>query len=106
MLRLALALLTITFPASPWGPAGHHVVAIIAEQRLSPEVREKISKLLEGKYSIADISTCTDQIENTRRILSRKQLRNCPYQQFFRDSQNLRRRSTKTPGPPLPSALP
>src|SRR5260370_29209274 len=66
MLRLALTLLTITFPASPWGPAGHHIVAIIAEQRLSPEVREKISKLLEGKYAMADISTCADQLRDTR----------------------------------------
>jgi len=67
MLRLALTLLTITFPASPWGPAGHHIVAIIAEQRLSPEVREKISKLLiDGKYSMADISTCADQLRDTR----------------------------------------
>ncbi len=67
MLRLALTLLTITFPAHPWGPAGHHIVAIIAEQRLSPEVREKISKLLiDGKYSMADISTCADQLRDTR----------------------------------------
>ena len=68
MLRLALALLTITFPAQPWGPAGHHIVAIIAEQRLSPQVREKISKLLmDGKYSIVDISTCADALRGDAR---------------------------------------
>src|SRR5258708_4608866 len=67
MPRLALTLLTITFPASPWGQAGHHIVAIIAEQRLSPRVREKISKLrMDGKYSIGDISTCADAIRDRR----------------------------------------
>jgi len=67
MLRLALVFLTLTATASPWGQVGHHIVAIIAEQRLSPEVREKISKLLiDGKYSMADISTCADQLRDTR----------------------------------------
>src|SRR5712692_10019768 len=67
MLRLALTFLTLTAPAQPWGPAGHHIVAIIAEQRLSPQAREKISKLLmDGKYSMADISTCADAIRDRR----------------------------------------
>ncbi len=57
------AILTLTSPAWSWGPAGHHIVAIIAQQRLSPQVREKVSKLLmDGKYSMADISTCADAL--------------------------------------------
>jgi hypothetical protein len=66
-LRLALAILTTTAPAWSWGTAGHHIVALIAEPRLSPQVREKISKLLmDGKYSLVDISTCADLLRDTR----------------------------------------
>ena len=54
--------------ASPWGSTGHHIVALIAEQRLSPEVREKVRKLLDdGKYSLADLSTCADQLRGNPR---------------------------------------
>ena len=65
MLRrtLAFAILLTAVPAWAWGVTGHHIVAIIAEQRLSPQVRDKIRKLLmDGKYSIVDISTCADQL--------------------------------------------
>jgi len=68
MLRVLFAILLITAPAWSWGVAGHHVVAIIAEQRLSPQVHAKISKLLmDGKYSIVDISTCADQLRGASR---------------------------------------
>ena len=56
-------LLFLAAPAYPWGPSGHRIVAIIAEQRLSPVAREKIRKLLlDGKYSIVDIASCADNI--------------------------------------------
>jgi hypothetical protein len=62
----ALCLLAV-FPAYPWGPSGHRIVAIIAEQRLSPEARAKIHKLLlDGKYSIVDIASCADTIRSNR----------------------------------------
>ena len=62
MTRIALAIL-LAAPAWAWGPAGHRIVAIIAEQRLSEQAREKIHNLLlDGKYSIVDISSCADQI--------------------------------------------
>jgi hypothetical protein len=68
MLRLVLAILMLTAPAWCWGPVGHRVVAIIAEQRLSPQVRDKIRKLLmDGQYSIVDISTCADALRGTPR---------------------------------------
>jgi hypothetical protein len=64
----ALVSLLVAAPAWSWGPAGHHIIAIIAEQRLSPAVREKIQKLLmNGKYSLVDISICADQIRNADR---------------------------------------
>src|SRR5689334_9133685 len=50
---LVLSLFAFAGPAYPWGGTGHHVVALIAEQRLSPEVRERIDRLLfNGRYSI------------------------------------------------------
>jgi hypothetical protein len=58
-----LASLLLVAPAWSWGSAGHHIIAIIAEQRLSTGVREKVRTLLmDGKYSIVDISTCADQL--------------------------------------------
>jgi len=66
--RLLCALLLAITPAFAWGPTGHHIVAIIAEQRLSLESREKIHKLLlDGKYSMVEISTCADQIRGNPR---------------------------------------
>jgi hypothetical protein len=64
----ALVALLVAAPAWSWGSAGHHIIAIIAEQRLSAEAREKIRKLLmDGTYSMVDISTCADQLRNTDR---------------------------------------
>jgi hypothetical protein len=64
----AIALLLAALPAFAWGPSGHRIVAIIAEQRLSPQAREKISKLLlDGKYSIVDIASCADTIRGNSR---------------------------------------
>ncbi len=51
-------------------PAGHHIIAIIAEQSVSPEVREKIRALLmDGRYSMLDISTCADQLRSASRAV-------------------------------------
>ena len=67
MKKLA-ALLFLSAPAWCWGPTGHRIVAIIAEQRLTPQTLDKIHKLLfDGKYSLADISTCADQIRGNPR---------------------------------------
>ncbi len=68
ILTIALAISLSIPPGWSWGTAGHHIVAIIAEQRLSPEVHDKIRKLLmNGKYSMADISTCADQLRGNPR---------------------------------------
>src|SRR5260370_10077079 len=59
----ALLLLAAAQPAYPWGAIGHHVVAIMAEQRVSPEVRERVRRLLfDGRYTLPDIAVCADQI--------------------------------------------
>jgi hypothetical protein len=63
-----LVSLLLVAPAWSWGSAGHHIIAIIAEQRLSPAVREKIRTLLmNGDYSMVDISTCADQLRSNSR---------------------------------------
>lgn len=62
-------------PAWSWGTAGHRIVAIIAEQRLSPQVREKIRVLLmDGKYSMVDISDCADRLRGSDRARPEDQL--------------------------------
>lgn len=67
-LPATVVLFLAALPAWPWGSAGHHIVAIIAEQRLSPATREKIRKLLvDGKYSIVDIASCADTIRGNPR---------------------------------------
>ncbi len=49
--------------AYPWGFTGHRVIALVAEQRLSPEVKDRIDRLLyNGRYSLRDIAACADQI--------------------------------------------
>jgi hypothetical protein len=64
----AIAMWLAASPTFAWGPTGHKIVAIIAEQRLSPAAREKIRKLLlDGKYSIVDIASCADTIRGNPR---------------------------------------
>src|SRR6266852_3840375 len=65
--RVLLSLL-VAAPAWSWGFTGHRIIALIAEQRLSPPVREKVRKLLmDGQYSLADISVCADRLRDTDR---------------------------------------
>jgi hypothetical protein len=63
-----LVSLVVAAPAWSWGFTGHRIIALIAEQRLSPPVREKVRRLLmDGKYSLADISVCADRLRDTDR---------------------------------------
>jgi S1/P1 Nuclease len=63
-----LITLLVAAPAWSWGFTGHRIIALIAEQRLSPPVREEVRKLLmDGKYSLADISVCADRLRDTDR---------------------------------------
>jgi len=64
---IAASLFVAVLPIYPWGPSGHRIVAIIAEQRLTPGAREKLRQLLlDGKYSIVDIASCADTIRSSR----------------------------------------
>src|SRR5271167_864048 len=61
------AFLAFLPPAYAWGNKGHRIVAQIAESRLSPQAREEVRRLLfDGKYSLADISSCADAVRDTR----------------------------------------
>ena len=63
-----LVSLLMAAPAWSWGFTAHRIIAVIAEQRLSPPVREKVRKLLmDGQYSLADISVCADRLRDTDR---------------------------------------
>jgi hypothetical protein len=63
--KVLFAFLAAVTPACPWGFTGHHVVAIIAEQRLTPEAREEVRKLLmDGKYTMPQISACADELRD------------------------------------------
>jgi hypothetical protein len=46
LLLLSVLLFVFTFPALAWDDSGHKLVAYIAWQQLSPEVREKVVKIL------------------------------------------------------------
>ncbi len=60
---LLAASLAFCLPAYPWGFTGHRVIALVAEQRLSPQVKDRIDRLLfNGRYSLRDIAACADQI--------------------------------------------
>jgi len=64
----ALVSLLVAAPAWSWGFVGHRIIAVIAGQRLSPPVRERVRKLLmDGKYSLAEISVCADRLRDTDR---------------------------------------
>src|SRR5437016_5962593 len=63
-----LVTLLVAAPAWSWGFTAHRIIALIAEQRLSTPVREKIRTLLmDGQYSLADISVCADRLRDTDR---------------------------------------
>ncbi len=80
-LWIALATALICLPhAQAWGNKGHRTVAEIAEARLSPQASAEIRRLLfDGKYSLADISSCADVVRDTRPDHMR------PEDQFCRD---------------------
>jgi len=59
----------LAIPVWAWGPAGHSIVAIIAEQRLTPEVRARVVHLLlDGQFTMAQISSCPDALRGAERV--------------------------------------
>ena len=62
-MRKIFILLLIPFNLFGWGKIGHRVVGEIAERQLTPEVREKVRKMLEGQ-SLAVVSTWADEMRS------------------------------------------
>lgn len=63
--RWGLALLCTAFlqSAAAWGPQGHRVAGMIAEQHLSPQARKAIDTLL-GEETLASASTWADRMRS------------------------------------------
>ena len=61
LISLLLALLTAT--AHAWGTQGHQVIALLAEQQLTPKAKEQVQVLLalEPGATLASISTWADE---------------------------------------------
>lgn len=61
----AFILLTCAAHSFAWGPRGHHLVARVAQQRLSKEARGEIRSLL-GNDDLVAISTWADEVRSQR----------------------------------------
>ena len=61
-----LACLAVAPAVQAWGPAGHSIVAELAQQHLSPAAEREVERLLAPEHtnSLADISSWPDQIRN------------------------------------------
>lgn len=59
-------ILALMVPAAwGWGQSGHRIVALIAAQRLSPEVSARVAKLLlDGQFTMDQVSTCADSLRS------------------------------------------
>jgi nuclease S1 len=64
---LALSLISIMpVRAKAWGAAGHRIVAIIAEDNLNPQTRERITDLLGEDVTLASVANFADEIRFSR----------------------------------------
>lgn len=52
--------------ANAWGASGHRIVAMIAENHLTPKARERINDLLGDDVSLASVANFADEIRNSR----------------------------------------
>jgi len=46
LLRSAIAILTVAFPAAAWNFSGHWIVGEIAYERLTPQARARVDELI------------------------------------------------------------
>ena len=57
----------IAAPVFSWGPAGHRIIARIAEHNLTPAAREAIQKILGPNVTLASVSVWADDIRPQRK---------------------------------------
>lgn len=53
-------------PANAWGPAGHRIVAGIAQRHLTPHARQKIAQILGQHVTLASVANFADAIRNSQ----------------------------------------
>ena len=63
----ACLLIGLPLPALAWGPQGHEIVALIAEQHLSGAARAEVAQLLGGSAMMVHDSNWADEIRDRRR---------------------------------------
>lgn len=65
-LTVFLALLALSAPARAWNDEGHRIIALIAEDHLTPLARQRVNALLawEGETSMADVASWADHIRH------------------------------------------
>lgn len=63
LILLPFAFLLQCFSLHAWDVTGHAIVAMVAEERLTPQTRAAIAALLEGQ-SIVEVASWPDQIRN------------------------------------------
>jgi len=53
-----------SMPAFAWGPAGHRIVAMIAQQNIKPQTRTKIKQILGNNVSLVSVATYADAVRD------------------------------------------
>ena len=62
---VALVLLCCySLPAFAWGPAGHRIVAMIAQQNIKPQTRTRIKQILGNNVSLVSVATYADAVRD------------------------------------------
>lgn len=70
-----------------WGPAGHEIVARIAESRLTPKAKAAVADLLGSDKSIADVASWADQVRKDREETGPWHYVDIPYEMSGYDPQ-------------------
>jgi hypothetical protein len=91
----ALILCLTVSGALAWGAAGHSIVAELAERRLSPCAASQIVSLLDGRKSLASLSSWADEVQAPRPTTRNWHFVNIP---FDADGYDASRDCSERPG--------
>ncbi len=56
----------IASPALAWGPAGHRIIASVAQQHLNARARARLAYVLGSETTLADVATWADDVRDER----------------------------------------
>ena len=82
-----LGLAALPLPAFAWGPEGHVVIAMIAEERLSPDVRQAVRKILSGA-PLSTASIFADEYRVTHPETGRWHYVNIPFDKPYDEKRD------------------